>query len=229
MSGARIHVIDLGRRGYAEARDIQRSLVAAKKSLDERDFLLFVEHPPVVTLGRKAREEHLKLPRAALEKRGVEVFEIERGCDVTFHGPGQLVGYPIVDLKRAGLGVGAFLRLIEGALIDCLARFGISARRRKGLTGVWTDEGKIAAIGIAVTRWISYHGFALNVNRNIKGFDLIVPCGLAGERVTSMEDVLAGEVEMDEVKRAAAETFAGALGAEAAWADEEAIRREVSR
>ncbi len=214
MTVGHIHLIDLGRRDYGDVLDIQRHLVKAKKAGDERDFLILTEHPPVVTLGRTAREDNLKVPRGALRERGVEAVEVERGGDVTFHGPGQVVGYPVIDLKRAGLGVGEFLRLMEGALIDCLRRFGIEARRRKGLTGVWTDQGKVAAIGIAVSRWISYHGFALNVKRDVSGFDLIIPCGLAAEDVTSMEIILNRELSTLEVGRATAETFAAALGAE---------------
>ncbi|MHC4711866.1 MAG: lipoyl(octanoyl) transferase LipB [Planctomycetota bacterium] len=226
MTIRRIHVIDLGRRNYDEVLDIQRDLVKAKKAGDERDFLVLTEHPPVVTLGRTAREENLKVPRGLLRERGVEAVEVERGGDVTFHGPGQVVGYPIIDLKRAGLGIGEFLRLIEGALIECLRRFGIEARRRKGLTGVWTDQGKVAAIGIAVSRWISYHGFALNVKRDVSGFDLIIPCGLAAEDVTSMEIILNRELSTREVGRAAAETFAAALDAEVVPAAEAAVTRE---
>jgi lipoyl(octanoyl) transferase len=199
---------------YAEALALQRSIVAAKKAGDAGDYLIFVEHPPVVTLGRKADEKNLVVPREALAKRGIDVVDIERGGDVTYHGPGQLVGYPIIDLKARRLGLTEYLRLLEGALIEALAGFGIEAGRRKGLTGVWSSAGKLAAIGVAVTRWITFHGFALNVTTDVSAFDVIVPCGLAGERVASMKGILGREVEMDAVKRAVAAEMGKALGAE---------------
>lgn len=200
---------------YGEAQALQKRLVEAKKAGDERDFLMFVEHPPVVTVGRRGSERHLKLPREALAARGVEVYDIARGGDVTYHGPGQVVGYPIIDLKCSSLDIHSYLRLVENALIDALKTFDISAYRREGLTGVWTDAGKVAAIGIAVSRWITYHGFAVNVKKDTRGFDLIVPCGLASERVTSMEEVAGRPVEAEDVKQTIALSVARALGAEA--------------
>ncbi len=219
----RIHVVELSRMGYAEALELQQRLVAAKKNGDERDFLLFVEHPPVVTVGRGGDDKHLRFPREALRARGVEVFDVERGGDVTFHGPGQVVGYPILALKRYGLGVHEFLRLIEQVLIDTVGAFRIDAFRREGLTGVWTEAGKIAAIGIAVSRWISFHGFALNVGANVSGFEYIVPCGLSGERVTSIQQVAGAPIEADEVKRTIMESFSAALGVEAVWSGLDAV------
>ena len=206
-----LRVIDAHLMRYAEALELQHSLVAQKKGGDEADYLILVEHPPVITLGRRARESHLLLPRRELDRRGVDVFDIERGGDVTYHCPGQLVGYPIVDLKRAGLGVGAWLRFLETALVDAVAAFAVAAFARNGLTGVWTHEGKLAAIGVAVTRWISFHGFALNVNADLSGFDLIVPCGLSSEKVASMSRILGAPVDMNSVKSEIARVFSRRL------------------
>jgi lipoate-protein ligase B len=212
---APLKIIDAGLMRYAEALALQRSLVDGKKAGDATDYLVFVEHPPVVTLGRKAEEGHLIVPREALAARGIDVADIERGGDVTYHGPGQLVGYPIVDIKQRGIALDRYLRLLEGALIEALRVFGIEGSRRKGLTGVWTPQGKIAAIGVAVTRWITFHGFALNVNIDPAEFGVIVPCGLAGEKVTSMRAILGRDVDMAAVKREVAAALEKALGVEA--------------
>ncbi len=227
MTEKTIHVLDVGRMPYAETLDLQKRLVAAKKSGDERDFLILVEHPGVITVGRRGSEGHIKLPREALAARGVDVYDIERGGDVTYHGPGQVVGYPIIHLKRAGLDVHSYLRLIEAAIIETLEAFHVESYAREGLTGVWTRLGKVAAIGIAVSRWITYHGFAVNVLRGITGFDLIVPCGLAAERVTSIEDVCDCPVGMDDARRELTAALAGALGAEAVTSRDNITGKEV--
>jgi len=219
MGQGELHILDAGRVAYGEALELQWKLVAGKRGGDATDYLLFVEHPPVITLGRSAKEEHVRATRGELKGRGVEVFEIERGGDVTYHGPGQVVGYPIIDLKRAGLGISEHLRMLEAILVEALGTFGIEAFTRKGLTGVWTERGKIAAIGVAVRRWISFHGFALNVNTDVSAFDLIVPCGLAGERVTSMAEALGGAVDAEAVKGAIAGGFARRLSARAVCED----------
>jgi lipoate-protein ligase B len=211
-----IEITDAGLMAYGEALDLQRGLVRRKVSGDERDFLVFVEHPCVITMGRRGGEKNLRISRDELARRGIEVYDVERGGDVTWHGPGQLVGYPIIDIKRAGLGVTDYLRFLEGVLTESLRVFGIEAFVRKGLTGVWTRHGKIAAIGVAVRRWISFHGFALNVNTDPGAFDSIIPCGLSGERVTSMAEVLGGPVEMARVKESIAGVFSGELAARAA-------------
>ncbi len=207
---APLDVLDAGTLRYGEALALQRRAVEEVKA-GGADRLILVEHPPVVTLGRRAREEHVLVSREALAARGVEAFEIERGGDVTYHGPGQLVGYPVIDIRRRGIGLDAYLRLLEAALIDAVGTFGIDARRRKGLTGVWADAGKIAAIGVAVTRWVTYHGFALNVSTDLSAFDLIVPCGLAGETVTSMEKTLGRAVDMADAKREVVRAMNSAL------------------
>ncbi len=183
----RLLVADLGRRAYAEVLDLQRRLCRARQdgSLTE-DLLLLVEHDPVVTLGRGTRSSSLPVSSEALEQRGVEVFEVERGGDVTYHGPGQLVGYPILDLAHHRQDLHWYLRAVEEALIRALGALGVPAERHAGLTGVWTRGRKIASIGIHVKQWVTFHGFALNVSTDLSYFDLIVPCGIPGVTMTSV-------------------------------------------
>jgi lipoate-protein ligase B len=189
-----IEVLDLGRQRYGEVLDLQRRLCRERvQRLRSEDVLLLVEHDPVITLGRGTRETSLPLSRDALEARGLEVFEVERGGDVTMHAPGQLVGYPIFDLQRHRPDLHWYLRQLEEALIVALGRLGIAAERNPGLTGVWTGGRKIASIGIHVKQWVTFHGFALNVTTAMDLFDLIVPCGIPGVTMTSVARELGGE------------------------------------
>ena len=184
---SRLMVQDLGRRAYGEVLELQRALCRQRIAGEiEEDILLLVEHDPVVTLGRGTRAESLPLPRPELERRGVEVFEVERGGDVTYHGPGQLVGYPVLDLRRHREDLHWYLRRLEAGLIDGLGRLGIMAEPNPGLTGVWTRGRKIASIGIHVKQWVTFHGFALNVTTDLSYFDLIVPCGIRDVIMTSV-------------------------------------------
>lgn len=180
-------VHDLGRRPYAEVLELQRNLCRARveRRLDD-DILLLVEHDPVYTLGRGTRDSSLPVAPELLRKRGAEVFEIERGGDVTFHGPGQLVGYPIIDLAQQRQDLHWYLRELEGALIDALEVLDIAADRNPGKTGVWTGGRKIASIGVHVKQWVTLHGFALNVTTDLAWFDWIVPCGIADVQMTSV-------------------------------------------
>ena len=187
---------------------LQRRLVAARQEGRVPDVLVFVEHPPTYTLGRSARREHLLVDAATLDKLEASVIETDRGGDVTFHGPGQLVGYPIVDLKSWKPDVHEYLRALEALLIDAVREFGIQATREEGLTGVWHPRGKLAAIGVRVSRWVTSHGFALNVATDLEYFKHIVPCGIFGRTVTSMEHVLEAPVALGPVKNAAARAFA---------------------
>ncbi len=183
-----LSVSDLGTLPYSEALDLQRRL--ADDRLAGRmanDLLLLVEHPPVVTLGRGTRESSLPLDPENLRRRGIEVFEVERGGDVTYHGPGQLVGYPIFDLREHREDLHWYLRQLEEALIRALASFGIGAERNPGYTGVWTKGRKIASIGVHAKQWVTWHGFALNVTTELSAFDLIIPCGIPGVVMTSVE------------------------------------------
>ena len=172
---------------YVAALDLQRAVARARISgaLSE-DVLLLVEHPPVVTLGRSSKAQHLLASPALLAARGVELHEVERGGDVTFHGPGQLVGYPIIDLKRHKQDLHWFLRQVEAALIGALAPFGIVGERRAGFTGVWTRGRKLASIGVHARDWVTWHGFALNVTTDLSYFDLMVPCGISAVEMTSV-------------------------------------------
>jgi lipoyl(octanoyl) transferase len=179
--------VPLGRMAYAEALELQRHLARDRISgALQQDVLLLVEHPPVVTLGRASKQKNLIASPDFLAEKGIEVFEVERGGDVTFHGPGQLVGYPIVDLKRHRLDLHWYLRRIEQALIDSLADLGITAERNPSYTGVWTRGKKIASIGVHARDWVTWHGFALNVTTDLSYFDLIIPCGIDGVVMTSV-------------------------------------------
>lgn len=206
--------VDLGRMCYKQAWDFQHRLHSLRVQGEIPDTLIFVEHPPVITLGRSAKSEHLRLPMEDVQKRGVEVFQVERGGDVTFHGPGQLVGYPIFRLEELRM-VQAFVRNIEQSIVEALKTFGIPACTLPGYTGVWVDDRnaepgggfKIASIGLAIRRGVSFHGFALNVSTALSYFDLIVPCGLPDVRMTSMEKWLGEKVLMEDVKEAMARSF----------------------
>ena len=183
-------VRDLGRMKYGDALAIQLALARELKEARGPDHLLFVEHPHVVTIGRNGSEANVLAPAALRERMGIELFETNRGGDVTYHGPGQVVGYPIMDLRNWKRDVGAFLRGVEQTMIDTLEEFGVRAFRIPGLTGVWTGEtgaeAKVAAIGVHLSRWVSTHGFALNVTTDLRFFRHIVPCGLT-KPVISME------------------------------------------
>lgn len=180
-------VIDVQGRSYGDVLELQRSLVRRRLAHElAEDLLLLVEHQPVVTLGRGTRATSLPLAPPELARRGVEVFEVERGGDVTWHGPGQLVGYPIIDLADHRPDLHWYLRTLEAALIAALDRLGVTATRNPGLTGVWTDGRKIASIGVHVKQWVTLHGFALNVSNDLAGFDLIVPCGIDNVVMTSI-------------------------------------------
>lgn len=186
-----LRVVDLGRRPYGPVLALQRALCRARRdgALAD-DLLLLVEHDPVVTLGRGTRAESLPLAPDALRARGLEVVEIERGGDVTYHGPGQLVGYPIVDLEALRPDLHWYLRSLEDGLIDALDALGIPAERNPGYTGVWTSGRKVASIGIHVKRWVTFHGFALNVVNDLAPFELMVPCGIANVTMTSVHEEL---------------------------------------
>lgn len=191
---------------YATALVWQQTLVEQRVAAEIPDALVLLEHPPVFTLGRGGDERYL------LDPGQVPVHRVGRGGEVTFHGPGQLVGYPILDLKPHGKDVHRYLRLIEDVLIATLAEWGIGATRRNGLTGVWVGTDKIASIGIGVRRWVTFHGFALNVNPELSYFSAIVPCGLPGVRMTSMQELLKEELPLDIVQSTMVRSFARIFG-----------------
>jgi lipoyl(octanoyl) transferase len=183
----RLRVADLGARRYEEVLELQRRLCRERMAGEQHDdVLLLVEHEPVVTLGRGTRSSSVPLTPDDYAERGVALVEVERGGDATFHGPGQLVGYPVLDLREHREDLHWYLRQLEGVLIAALAELGVPAERNPGLTGVWTRGRKIASIGIHVKQWVTFHGFALNVTTDLRGFDLIVPCGIGGVVMTSV-------------------------------------------
>jgi lipoyl(octanoyl) transferase len=198
----------LGRIPYAEGLELQARLVAERQTGRIPDTLLLLEHEPVFTLGRNARPENMLLPAEALRARGFDVYETGRGGDVTYHGPGQVVGYPIVDLGPDRRDVHRYVRDLEEVMIRTCADYGIVAGRVAGLTGTWVGEAKIGAIGVRIARWVTSHGFALNVSTDLAPFDLIVPCGIRGRGVTSLERLVGKPVDVDEVMTRLAGHFA---------------------
>jgi len=229
-----ISVLQLGAVDYATGLRLQGKLVALRKEGRLGDVLLLLEHAPVITLGRNAKAAHVIASPELLGQRGVGVFECDRGGDVTFHGPGQLVAYPIIDLRglpsqtpnRNTMGVIEFVRNLEEVLIRTCAEFGIPAKRIAGLTGVWTEprlpentEAKIAALGIHISRGITSHGIALNVNTDLSFFNLIVPCGITSKAVTSMKHELGREVPMQDVAHALTRNFGLVFETQVLWLD----------
>jgi lipoyl(octanoyl) transferase len=210
-------VVDLGLVEYGAAWELQRRVAAARKAAAIPDVLLLCEHPHVVTLGRSGKISNLRASNEMLRRMGVSFFETNRGGDITYHGPGQLVGYPILNLAEIRRDVGWYVRSLEEAMIRATSEFGIPSKRVSGRTGVWVevqagsamedrkevkeieegkDEEKLAAIGVHLSRWVTSHGFAYNVSTDLRYFDLIVPCGIAGKQATSLEKLLARRVEM---------------------------------
>ncbi len=210
-----MYVLDLGVKNYRETWDLQKELHRLRLNNTIPDTLILVEHDPVVTMGKSGKEKNLLTPRLLLEGKGIEYYDIERGGDVTFHGPGQLVGYLIFDIKKGLTGIKPFINKIEDAIIETLRAFSIESLRKEKLIGIWTSEGKICSIGVAVQRWVSFHGFALNVNNDLRYFDLIVPCGIAGITMASMAQNLGSPLEMDDVKEKVIDSFANIFEKEA--------------
>lgn len=211
-------VVNLGTIGYEAGHILQHRLVAARKASAAPDTLLLCEHPPVVTLGRNGKREHLRVSDRVLEQMGIEFHSTDRGGDITYHGPGQIVGYPILHLATIRRDVVWYLRQLEEAMIRATAEFGIAARRSPGRTGVWvgasSGEEKLAAIGVHISRWVTSHGFAYNVSTDLRHFDLIVPCGIAGSRPTSLERLLGRAVSTAEVLPALVCRFGEVFGLE---------------
>lgn len=195
--------VELGLISYAEAWSLQKRLVAARKAGAIEDVLLLCEHPHVITLGRNGKREHLLASEPVLKQKGVEFHASDRGGDITYHGPGQIVGYPILNLGAIRRDVVWYVRMLEEAMIQATAEFGLGAERVAGKTGIWVrseEKGeKLAAIGVHISRWVTSHGFAYNVATDLRYFDLIVPCGIADCRATSLEKLLGRRVEYQEV------------------------------
>ena len=195
--------VDLGLMGYAEAWALQKRVVTARKAGAIEDVLLLCEHPHVITQGRSGKREHLLVSENVLKQKGVEFHATDRGGDITYHGPGQIVGYPIFNLGAIRRDVVWYVRMLEEAMIRATAVFGIAAERVAGKTGIWVKsenvEEKLAAIGVHISRWVTSHGFAYNVSTDLRFFDLIVPCGIADRKATSLEKLLGRRVETKEV------------------------------
>ena len=211
-----VNVIDLGQKSYKPVWDLQEEKLQSIVDLKRKNrhsnhkqptpnYLIWVEHPPVITLGKSGLPKHLLINEDQLKEKGVAFFKTNRGGDITFHGPGQLVGYPILDLENFFTDIHKYLRLLEEAIILTLKEYGLSAERSEGETGVWLDVGtpfarKICAMGVKASRWVTMHGFALNVNTDLRYFDYIIPCGIQGKAVTSLKAELKREVPLEEVK-----------------------------
>ena len=193
---SKILIKDLGLRSYQEVWTLQKKMQQQRINEQIEDTVILVEHEPVYTLGKNANENHLLQSR----DRSVDVYNVERGGDITFHGPGQLVGYPIIDLSDYKKSVDWYMRMLEQLTIDVLLEFGIIATRIQGLTGVWAGQEKIAAQGVRISRWVTMHGFALNVNPDLSYYDGIIPCGIFDRGITSMEELLGKTQDMERVK-----------------------------
>jgi lipoyl(octanoyl) transferase len=220
-----IHVLYLGRVPYGAANELQRTLLELRKAGKIQNTLLLLEHPPVITLGRNARLENVLAAPELLAQRGIELFEIDRGGDVTFHGPGQLVAYPIFDLRSFDPRIGAieYVRRLEEVLIRICSDYGIATQRIQGLTGVWTyalgnrPEAKIAAIGVHISRGVTTHGFALNVSTDLDFFSLIVPCGIGNKPVTSVERETGRQILLQDVATSASRNFGRVFNSQMLW------------
>jgi lipoyl(octanoyl) transferase len=197
--------IDLGLIGYAEAWELQKRIVSARKAGAIEDVLLLCEHAHVITQGRSGKREHLLASEQVLRQKGVEYYETSRGGDITYHGPGQIVGYPILNLGSIRRDVAWYVRMLEEVMIRTTAEFGITAERVAGKTGIWVKSGdteeKLGAIGVHISRWVTSHGLAYNVSTDLRNFELIVPCGIADRKATSLEKLLGRSVEEKEVAR----------------------------
>ncbi len=199
---------------YADGLTLQNEKAEAVRNGGSGGSLLLLEHPPVLTDGRFGKGGNFVAPEDEIKKRGVEVYRTGRGGDVTFHGPGQLVSYPVINLREFGLGARAYVRALEETIIRTLDDYGIESARREGYPGVWTSGGKIASIGVAVRAGVTMHGSALNVNTDLSYFSLIVPCGISGVTVTSMQEILGKELDVRDVAMSYARNFGAVLGAE---------------
>jgi lipoyl(octanoyl) transferase len=214
--------VDVGLMGYAEAWELQKRLVAARKAGAIEDVLLLCEHPHVITLGRNGKRENLLASEQVLRQKGVEFHASNRGGDITYHGPGQLVGYPILNLGAIRKDVVWYVRMLEEAMIRATAEFGMVAGRVEGKTGIWVKgsqpaqvtEEKLGAIGVHISRWVTSHGFACNVSTDLRYFDLIVPCGISGRKATSLEKILGRAVSREEVMQPLVRNFGEVLGLE---------------
>ena len=207
-------LLRLGIVDYETAHDLQKKILQERIDGKCPDHLILLQHNPVITIGRGGDNKNILVPKALLESFGITVHEIERGGDVTYHGPGQLTGYPIIDLRSYQKDVHWYLRQLEEVIIRFLSNYGVAGKRVLDYTGVWVGDEKIAAIGVAVKRWVTYHGFALNVNPDLSHFKLINPCGITDKEVTSLVKILGHDVSMEEVEDKVVSAFAEVFSVE---------------
>ena len=226
------HIVELGLIGYSEAWALQKRLVVARKAGAIEDVLLLCEHPHVITLGRNAKREHLLASEHVLQQKGVELHATDRGGNITYHGPGQVVGYPILNLGAIRRDVVWYVRMLEEAMIRATGEFGVEAVRENGKTGIWVRAAnsaeKLAAIGVHISRWVTSHGFAYNVSTDLRFFDLIVPCGLADRKPTSLEKILGRGTERREVTPHLVKHFGEVFGLEMKPASREELLEKLA-
>jgi lipoyl(octanoyl) transferase len=220
-------VSDIGRTKYIDAWTLQQKIMSLRQSSVLEDILLLTEHEHVYTFGKGSDNNHLLASEEELKAGGTDVFHIDRGGDVTYHGPGQIVGYPILDLNNYFLDVHRYLRSIEEVIIQALAKFGILGELEKEMTGVWVQGEKIAAIGVKISRWVTMHGFALNVNTDLAKFSRIIPCGIFHKGVTSMQRILNHEVSIQSVQKELVQSFVNVFGNWPRWIDREELNSMI--
>jgi lipoyl(octanoyl) transferase len=232
-------IVDVGLIGYAEAWELQKRLVTARKNGAIEDVLLLCEHPHVITLGRNGKREHLLASEQVLRQKGVEFHSSDRGGDITYHGPGQVVGYPILNLAAIRKDVVWYVRMLEETMIRATAEFGISAERVTGKTGIWVRdtndsnavsliEEKLGAIGVHLSRWVTSHGFAYNVSTDLRYFDLIVPCGITGRKATSLEKILGRAMARKEAVQPVVRNFGEVFGLKMRETSRDALLAQLS-
>ena len=224
-----LKVYQLGTTAYREVHALQQRLQLQRREGSGLDSLLLTEHRPVLTLGRSHPQPNLRVPRAEIEERGVDIVETERGGDITYHGPGQLVAYGIIDLRRWNLAVLDYVTGLEQVVIDLLAIYGVEGRRQADARGVWVEERKIASVGINVRRWVTMHGIALNVATDLTAFDLINPCGMPGVQMTSLSQEVGGPVSISRAAGEFAIHFSATFACATEFVDMEAQRASMSR
>jgi len=228
--GKKINAVYLGRMEYGYVLSIQEKLQQKRINDEAEDTILIVEHPEVLTMGRRAKESNILLPKGILKEKGVDIFEVNRGGDVTYHGPGQIVGYPVIDLKGYGKDIKAFVWNIEEIFIKLLKKeYDIDAYRdEKKYTGVWVGNDKITAIGIAVRHWVTMHGFAYNVNTDLENFKWINPCGITDKGITSLEKLLGKKVDFDEEIKKVLQYFCEVFDTEPVIVSKDDFLKEMS-
>ncbi len=217
MTKRTFNVLDLGLMDYRKAYQLQREVLSQRKLGLAEDTLIILEHLPVITFGRRGRIEDLLVDDKNLARKGISFYPTDRGGGLTYHGPGQLVAYPILDLKKHAKDIHLYLRKLEEAVINLLAGYEVIGYRRDGFTGVWVENKKICSIGIGISRWVTYHGLSLNVSPDMEGFSTIRPCGLVGDVMTSLGEVLAEPPKLEDVKVNFIAAFGEVFGMEPAY------------